>query len=143
MKPLLSKYSNLLQKECCFSWSFLILRAVAGLALMFHGWGKVQNPLNWMGSDTAIPGILQALAAIAEFGGGLAWILGLLAPLASLGILCTMIVAASTHIMRGDAFAGTSPSYELASLFACIALVVLINGPGKYSLDYLLFGKKN
>ena len=72
------------------SAGFLILRFLAGLAFVFHGYGKIKNPVGWMPSDSGVPGILQAPAATAEFGGGLAWMLGLLAPLASFGLACTM-----------------------------------------------------
>jgi uncharacterized membrane protein YphA (DoxX/SURF4 family) len=82
--------------------ALLFLRVVAGLAFTLHGWGKIQNPFGWMGPDGFAPGIFQALAALSEFGGGLAWILGLLTPLASLGIASTMAVAFSFHaIVRG------------------------------------------
>ena len=73
----------------------LVLRIVSGLAFVFHGWGKIQNPTGWMGPDAGVPGIFQARAAISEFVGGLAWILGALTPLFSLGLLCTMAVATS------------------------------------------------
>jgi len=73
--------------------SLALLRFVAGLAFMFHGWSKIQQPFSWMGPEATIPGVLQALAAVSEFFGGLAWILGLLTPLASAGLLCTMVVA--------------------------------------------------
>jgi hypothetical protein len=46
------------------STGLLLLRIVAGLAFMFHGWGKIQNPTGWMGPNATIPGVLQALAAI-------------------------------------------------------------------------------
>src|SRR5688572_6397027 len=61
----------------------LVLRLVAGTAMAFHGWPKIQHATSWMGADAAVPGVLQALAAIAEFGGGICWVLGLLTPLAS------------------------------------------------------------
>ncbi len=73
------------------AFSFLLLRLFAGSALMMHGWGKIQAPFNWMDKmPNHPPAILQALAALSEFGGGLALILGLLTPLACLGIACTM-----------------------------------------------------
>jgi putative oxidoreductase len=125
------------------SLGLLVLRVVAGVAFMFHGWSKINNPFGWMGEGAPIPGILQALAAVSEFGGGLAWILGLLTPLASLGILCTMAVAASTHIMRGDPFVGMGASYELALVYFAVALLLLLNGPGRFSLDALLFGRRH
>ena len=125
------------------SVALLVLRLITGLAFMLHGWPKIQNAFNWMGPDAPIPGIFQALAAFSEFGGGLAWILGLLTPLASLGILFTMAVATYTHVSRGDAFVGRGASYELALVYLGIALLFILAGPGKFSLDAKLFGKKS
>src|SRR5262245_46559334 len=85
----------------------LVIRLVAGAAFATHGWGKIQSPFGWMPPEAPVPGILQGLAALSEFGGGLAWIVGLLTPLASFGILCTMSVAALFHISRGDPFVGS------------------------------------
>lgn len=125
--------------------ALFLLRCVAGLAFMLHGWPKIQNPLGWMGPDAFAPGVFQALAAVAEFGGGLAWILGLLTPLASLGIACTMAVAFSMHaFMRGDPFvaSGGGASYELALVYFCVAMLLLAAGPGRVSLDRALFGRR-
>ncbi len=123
------------------SLGLLALRLLAGVALMHHGWSKIQNPFGWMGPTATVPGFLQALAALSEFGGGLALALGLLTPLAMLGILCTMGYAAFTHMRRGDPFVGR-PSWELAALFFVIALCVLLAGPGRYALDAKLFGRR-
>jgi len=128
------------------SAGLLIVRLVAGLAFMFHGWGKIQNPTGWMGPDAPVPGVLQALAAISEFGGGLAWILGLLTPLASLGLICTMTVATYMHaFVLHDPFVAKGPgkgSYELASVYFCIALLFLLAGPGRFSADRAMFGER-
>jgi putative oxidoreductase len=125
------------------STALLLLRLVAGVAFMMHGWGKIQNPFGWMPGDST-PGIFQALAALSEFGGGLAWILGLLTPLASLGLLCTMTVAAWFHaVQRGDPFVGQGgPSWELAGIYFCIALVFIATGPGRFALDRFIFGSR-
>jgi putative oxidoreductase len=124
--------------------SLLLLRFVAGLAFMLHGWGKIQNPFGWMGPEAFAPGFLQALAALSEFGGGLAWIIGLITPLASLGISCTMAVAVYMHaIMRGDPFVSVGGSaYELAALYFCISVLLMATGPGRFSLDRLIFGAR-
>lgn len=127
------------------SAGFLLLRLVAGLAFMHHGWGKIQSPFGWMGPEAGTPGIFQALAALSEFGGGLAWILGLLTPLASFGIACTMAVAVHFHaVVRGDPFVGSGPgpSYELALLFLTLAVVFILAGPGKFSADKAIFGER-
>ena len=123
----------------------LLMRLVAGLAFTMHGWGKIQNPFGWMGPDGFAPGIFQALAAISEFGGGLAWILGLLTPFASFGILATMAVAFWFHaFMRGDPFVSMTggPAFELAALYFSIALLLIATGPGRFSLDRKLFGSR-
>jgi putative oxidoreductase len=121
----------------------LILRVAAGLAFVLHGWSKIQHPFSWMGPDASTPGILQALAAVSEFGGGIAWILGALMPLSSLGILCTMVVATHMHaIVRGDPFVGKGASYEPALIYLCVALLFLLIGPGRFSVDALLFRQR-
>ena len=125
------------------SVGLLVLRIVAGSAMALHGWPKIQNPMGWMGDNAPIPGPALALAAIAEFGGGVCWVLGLLTPLASALILGTMAVAATTvHIKAGHPFVSTGgPSYELASLYLSIALMFLLVGPGKLSIDGAIFGR--
>ncbi|MCY0997581.1 DoxX family protein [Myxococcus sp. MISCRS1] len=118
------------------SVGLLLLRLVAGIAFMFHGWSKIQNPFGWMGAEAPVPGILQALAALSEFGGGLAWVLGLLVPLASLGLFFTMAVATHVHaVVKGDPFVGHAGSYELPLLYLVIAVVLMTVGPGRFALD--------
>lgn len=122
------------------SLGLLLIRIVAGIAFMFHGWPKIQAPFGWMGPDAAIPGIFQALAAVAEFGGGLAWVLGLLMPLASFGIACTMAVAVHFHaVVRGDPFVGQGGSWELAALYFVMSVLFILSGPGRYSADAKIF----
>jgi putative oxidoreductase len=124
------------------SIAVLLLRLVAGVAFIFHGWGKIQNPFHWMDqAPNPPPGFLQALAAVAEFGGGIGLILGLLTPLCALGILSTMAYAVFTHVQKGDPFVGKGgPSYELAAVYLTLAIALLMLGPGPYSLDQKFFG---
>lgn len=128
------------------SVGLLLLRLVSGLAFMFHGYGKIQNPFGWMGPDAGVPGIFQMLAAVSEFGGGLAWILGLLTPLASFGLACTMTVAVYTHaFVLHDPFVAKGPgkgSFELASAYFCVAVLLLFAGPGRFAVDRIIFGEK-
>lgn len=127
------------------SVALLILRLVAGIAFMMHGFGKIQNPFAWMGAEAPVPGFLQFLAAVSEFGGGLAWVLGLLTALGSLGAAFTMAVAVYMHmVVRGDPFVSATggSSYELAALFLAISIVMMLTGPGKFSADAKIFGTK-
>ena len=124
----------------------LMVRLVGGAAFMMHGWGKIQNPFGWMGPDADVPGILQALAALSEFGGGLAWVLGLLVPLASLGVAFTMAVAVYSHaVLWGHPFVSSDGghAYELALIYLCISLLLIAIGPGRVSLDRLIFGPRS
>src|SRR5690349_137429 len=111
----------------------LALRLVAGSAMALHGWPKIQHATSWMGSQAPVPGPLQALAALAEFGGGLCWVLGLLTPVASALILATMAVAAGmVHIPSGHPFVASAPggpSCEPALGYLAIALALLLLGP--------------
>lgn len=124
----------------------LAVRLVAGVAMMFHGWPKIQQATGWMGPDAPVPGPLQALAAVAEFGGGLCWVLGLLTPVASALILGTMAAALGmVHIAQGHPFVATQPggpSFEPALGYLAIAVLLLLAGPGRLSLDWLLFGRR-
>lgn len=119
------------------------IRIVCGCAFIFHGWGKIQNPLHWMGEESSFPTVFQLLAAISEFGGGIVLIVGFLTRLGALGIGCTMLVAVCKHFfVRGDPFVSLSggPSYELALVYFSIALLLMILGPGRFSLDGKIFG---
>jgi putative oxidoreductase len=114
-----------------------------GVAFLFHGWPKIQNPFGWMGPDAPFPGILLALAALAEFGGGMALIAGLLTRFASLGIAANMIVAIGmVHVPKGDPFVGQGgPSWELAAVYLACAVLFLLLGPGRFSVDAIVFRK--
>lgn len=118
----------------------LLLRLYAGLALMQHGKGKIANPFHWMdGAPSHPPGLLQALAALSEFGGGLALALGLLTPVACFGVACTMAFATYVHVAKGDPFvAHGGGSYEPALGYLVKAVLLALAGPGAYSLDALI-----
>jgi len=127
------------------STALLLMRLVIGTAFIIHGWPKIHNPFGWMGPQSPVPGFFQLLAALSEFGGGIAWVIGLLVPLASLGIGCTMIVAVSMHaIVLHDPFVHLAGgrSFELASAYLCTAVLMFAMGPGTFSLDAKVFGER-
>lgn len=123
----------------------LLLRLIIGVAFIFHGWGKIQAPMSWMPAEAGVPGFLQFLAAVSEFGGGISLILGLFIPISMLGLAFTMAVATFMHaVVMGDPFVstGTGGSYELALVYFGTSLLFILLGPGQLSLDSKLFGNK-
>jgi putative oxidoreductase len=123
----------------------LAMRLVVGYAFIQYGSVKIQNPMAWMGPESAVPGIFQALAALSEAGGGVALILGLVTRLASFGIACTMIGAVIMHaVVMGDPFINMTggSSYSMAAIYLLIAILFVVMGPGKISVDKKVFGIK-
>jgi putative oxidoreductase len=127
------------------SLGLLALRLVAGTAFILHGWPKIQHPMSWMGNDGAHP-ILQLAAALAEFGGGIALILGFLTPLATAAIAINMVFALFlAHFPKNQPFVGggSGGSFELPLLYLAVMIALFATGPGRYSLDAaLLIGRE-
>ena len=134
----------------------LFLRILVGYGMALHGLSKIANPFGWMGpgpipSVPWLSSLLAALAAVAEFGGGIALIFGFLTPLACLGIMSTMFVAILSTLTNPEtptffvqprnAPAG-SDSYESAMFYFVPALTILLTGPGLLSADAAIFGRK-
>jgi putative oxidoreductase len=123
------------------AFGLLLLRLVMGAAFILHGWPKIQDPLKWMeGLGLGhIPSFLQAIAAFAEFAGGIALILGLLTPIAAFLLFCQMIGAlVLVHFPQGDPFVRVGgSSYELPLLYLVLSILLMLLGPGRFSLDAL------
>jgi putative oxidoreductase len=127
------------------STAVLILRLIVGTAFIIHGWGKMQSPFSWMPPQAPVPGFLQFLASISEFGGGLSLVFGLLVPVAMIGLSCTMAVAASMHMfVLKDPFVNLTggSSFEPALGYLGCAILFMILGAGKFSLDRKIFGER-
>ena len=121
------------------STSLLLVRVLFGVGMALHGWPKFQNMTSWMGPDAPVPMILIALAAIAEFLGGIAIALGALTPIASFGVGCTMLVAAAFHISKGDPWISKGGgSWELAGIYLVLSIMFFLVGPGRFSVDAIL-----
>jgi putative oxidoreductase len=123
----------------------LVGRVVLGAIMIAHGWGKVipRGSLYNFAHTVAhlgLPYWLGYVAAFTEFFGGIALILGLLTPIAALGIAIEMAVA----IMKVDLRHGlTGPQgYEFPLSLLALALMILADGPGHLAVDRLLLRGK-
>ena len=126
----------------------LLLRLGVGIAFILHGWPKLAGgPQHWeqMGQSMQMVGISFApafwgfMAGFAEAVGGIMLLLGLFFRPFCVLLLATMLIAIMSHISRGDDFNGYSHALEAAVLFCSLLLI----GPGRYSLDSVLFPRKN
>lgn len=127
------------------SFGLLLLRLGLGLSFMAHGSAKLAGgPEGWLGLGGAMAnwGITFApvwwgfAGAMAEFGGGLLVLLGLLFRPACLLLVFTMVTATLVHLQNGDNYSTLSHALEMAVVFCSL----FFTGPGTYSLDYRLAG---
>lgn len=114
------------------------LRGFTGLSLAFaHGIGKIPPSERFIESVSRmgfpLPDFFAWAAGISEFFGGLLLAAGLMTRPSSFLIIVTMAVAAFVR-HADDPFT----TKEKALLFACVALLFLLVGCGKYGLDALI-----
>jgi len=120
--------------------ALLALRLVVGIAFVLHGYPKIQHPLTWMSSLVpGTPAFLQAIAAFAEFGGGIALVVGFATPLFAFLIACNMLVAIFVVLIpHGAVFISedsAKPTFELALVYLVCAVTLILIGAGAYSID--------
>jgi putative oxidoreductase len=128
------------------SYGILLLRVVAGATLASHG---TQKLFGWFGGGgprgTAgffggmgfrAPLAMAVLAGLGETSGVL-FALGLLTPLAALGMATVMVVAIWTVHWKNGFFSGNG-GLEFPLLIGTVAVAVAATGPGRFSLDRAL-----
>ena len=118
-------------------WAELVLRVVAGVFMLTHGYGKLSSFSEKAGFFPDPLGIGSALslglATFAEFFCAILLIVGLFTRFAALNILITMLVA-------GLIFHSADPfgKKELALLYAVVFLYFTVAGANRLSLDHYL-----
>lgn len=125
----------------------LILRLVLGLTLAAHGFnkffggGRIPGTARWFESiGMKPPGTFHAVvAAMTEITAGLGLAAGLLTPIPAAGFVSLMAVAAWT-VHRPHGFFIFNEGWEYVMVLGASAVVVAMLGPGRLSLDQLIFG---
>jgi putative oxidoreductase len=129
------------------NFALLILRVTLGTLMAGHG---AQKLFGWFKGPglKGTSGIMESLklkparpwaitAASSEFGGGVLTLLGFLNPLGPLGITGSMSMATFTAHWDKPIWASKGGP-ELPITNIAIASVLMLAGPGKYSLDAVL-----
>jgi putative oxidoreductase len=128
------------------SYGLLLLRVVVGGTMFSHG---AQKLFGWFGGPglrgTAgffeslgwrMPLAMAFLAGLAETG-GLAFAVGLLTPLAALGIAIVLLNAILVVHWKNGFFNGDG-GVEFPLALATVAIAVAAIGPGRFSIDRLI-----
>jgi putative oxidoreductase len=129
------------------AYGILLLRVVLGLTMAGHGAQKLFGAFGGPGLEGAggffgqlrfrAPKLLALVASATELGCGLLLALGLLTPLAALGIAVVMVTAVgSVHMKNG--FWNGGGGWEFNLLIWTSAVTIAATGPLRFSLDRAL-----
>ena len=137
--------------------TLLALRVGVGVLFVLHGYPKLNHLQIWSNA-LKMPIYLCFFSALSMFIGGFCLIVGLLTPLACVTILGSMVFALVLEIIQRLPFVapdpylipegeyegangkGEPPSQEKAFIFILMLTVLLVFGPGGFSIDAWLFG---
>ena len=122
------------------SLGFLLLRLCVGVLLIHHGYEKLDNIENFADAfvrplHLPFPIFLSYVAAFSEIVGSWFLITGFATRLGALAIFGTISIAIYHAIMTSGF---NIYLLELLGLYWGGAFCILLNGPGKFSLDYLI-----
>lgn len=124
----------------------LLLRIVAGLVLLYgHGFEKLGvifsgQPIQFMDPIGLGPKTSFFMATFAEGICSILLVLGLFSRFASLVLSINFVVIFIFHaFIVGDGF----QVLELRFLYLMTFVALTFLGPGRFSLDYLLFGRQS
>ena len=132
--------SSILYKSIFKDLAILLLRVFTGALLIHHGFEKLNDINNFADAfvrplHLPFPVTLSYLAAASEIFGSWSLIIGLGTRLGATAILGTMTVAIY-HALVTSGF--NIYLLELLALYFSSAFSIILLGPGKFSIDYLL-----
>lgn len=125
----------------------LVLRITLAILILLHGISKLQNGIDFisgMVTDVGMPGAFAYLVYIGEVIAPLLVLIGLFTRPAALIIAINMIVAiALVHMAELFTLSDTGGwSLELQGMFLFTAIAISLLGPGRYSVDAKVRGKR-
>jgi putative oxidoreductase len=141
MKTLINRGFDTGRYPNSISISLLFLRIVAGAFMLTHGYSKFlmlvgDGPIQFADPIGIGESASFVLTVFAEFFCSMLLIFGVATRFAAIPLLITMLVAALV-VHAPDPFMRK----ELPLLYAAVFLVLIISGPGRYSVDNWIFRK--
>lgn len=127
--------------------ALLAFRVIVGVVFIAHGWQKISE--NGFGGQAdafdsmgiPAPAVAAAFAIIIEFAGGIALIAGLLMPVVGVLLFINM-VGAFIYVHAGTEIFVDAGGWELIAVLGFGSLLLAIVGAGRFSLDWLIAGRK-
>jgi putative oxidoreductase len=117
--------------------ALLVLRVVLAIIMLYHGWPKLTNLGGTIQGFTSmgipLPALAALFATIAEFGGGLLMLVGVLTDVAGLLFAIDML-GAIVFVHAKNGFSAGEGGIEFPLALFAMALAVALAGPGRYSV---------
>jgi putative oxidoreductase len=137
--PLVSPWPS---TGAALNWSSLLLRLTFGILMIPHGYAKLVHFSEWQKEFMSFLGMGGAvsisLAIFAELFCSVLLALGLFTRLALIPLIITaLVIVLVAH--EADIFGDAAPGFFYLTAY----IVLLLLGPGRYSLDNLLFSRSS
>lgn len=134
-------------KRALSDLSILLARLSIGALLFVGGAGKV---FGWFGyslqqsvegyAKSGFSAPLAYMSIFTEFIGGLLLVAGVLTRPVAFAVMINMFVATIVTLPAGILGPGGA---QIPFLYLIIDIIILLTGPGRYSIDYFIFRQKN
>ena len=113
------------------------MRATIGVIFIVHGFGKFGNPGfgGWI-SSMGIPAEMQIPIALAEFIPGIFLIFGIFTRISS--SLLSIVMLGAIFLVKGASSLTGEGGYELDLILLAACLVIIVSGPGRISISYII-----
>jgi putative oxidoreductase len=129
--------------------ALLVARGFIGVCFVIHGLGKLgivgtgnmEGFADWLASlGVPMAGLQARMAMVSEIAGGTLLAAGLFTRPACVLLIGTMVVAGRLgHKDAGYLITNDPPGAEYTINLAVICFVIAVLGPGRASLDFLIF----
>ena len=113
------------------------MRSALGVIFIVHGFSKFGNPGfgGWI-SSMGIPAEMQIPIALAEFIPGILLIIGVLTRISA--SIISIVMLGAIFLVKGASSLTGEHGYEFDLILLAACLVVIVAGPGRVSLSYVL-----